>query len=160
MWQEPELGTLISYSYFGFQNTDLERLLKLNFPHSPDLIKLRNYKDRVDQEINACFLGFLNVQTSMYLMYAYIYDNKEYGFVWDTGNDEIFTPAANGSDIPWFLFIKQGQSFKLKIVKDNPYLHYITERPFTSMNGPVLKLGSCRDAYPENDQSENQYVSK
>ena len=160
MWQEPELNTLISYSYFGFQNTDLEQLLKQHSRNSADLINLRNCKDRVDQEINACFLGFLKVHNATFLMYAYIYDNKEYGFVWDTGNYEIFTPVANGSDIPWFLFIKQGQSFKLKISRTNPYLHYITERPFASMNGPVLKLGSCRDAYPVNDQSENQYASK
>jgi hypothetical protein len=160
MWQEPELNVLISYSYFGFQSTDLERLLEQNSCNSANLINLRNYKEKAEQEINACFLGFLNVQASTYLMYAYIYDNKEYGFVWDTGNDEILSPAANGSDIPWFLFIKQGQSFKLKIINANPYLHYITEKPFTFMNGPVLKLGSCRDAYPINDQSENQYVSK
>jgi hypothetical protein len=89
-------------------------------------------------------------------MYAYIHKNKEYGFVWDTANDEIFAPPGNGSDIPWFLFIKQGQSFKLKIVKSEPNLHYITEKPFTSINGPVLKLGACRDVYPLNVQSEHR----
>ncbi len=160
MFQEPELNTLISYSYFGFQNTDLEQLLKQISPGSADIINLRNCKDRVDQEINACFLGLLKVHNSTYLMYAYIYDNKEYGFVWDTDNDELFAPATNGGDIPWFLFIKQGQSFKVKIIKANPYLHHITEKPFAFMNGPVLKLGSCRDAYPVNLQNENQYVSK
>jgi hypothetical protein len=160
MFHEPELNTLIGYSYFGFQTTDLEQLLKQRSNASAELMNLRNYRERVDLEINACFLGFLEVHDSTYLMYAYIYDNKEYGFVWDTANEELLTPPKHNSDMAWFVFIKQGQSFKIKIIKSNPYLHYIIEKPFALMNGPVLTLGPCRDVYPDNNHNESRYAAQ
>jgi len=151
---DQELNILIAYSYFGFQDTDLEQLLK-QASHNPDhFINLRGNKDQVSGEIRACFLGFLTVQDSMYLIYAYIFNNKEYGFAWESDYEEVFTHSNSIADPPWFEFIKPGQSFKIRVNDDNPYLHFITEKPFAFMNSPVLKLGSCRDAYPMDDGSE------
>jgi hypothetical protein len=157
---DAELYTLIAYSYFGFQNTDLEHLLKNISHNSADLINLRKCKDLADQEVYACFLGALNVHSSVYLMYAYIHDNKEYGFAWDTDNEEMFSHSIHPVEPPWFEFIKQGHLFRIKINKTNPYLHYITEKPFAFINGPVLKLGSCREVYPVQINTENQYASR
>jgi len=160
VFPDPELNTLISYSYFGFQSTDLERLLKQVHYDSPDYFKLCEYKDRVDVEVQACFLGFLDAGSSTYLMYAYIYNGKEYGFAWETDDQEIISNSSHFADPPWYEFIRQGQSFKIKLHKVNPYLHYIIEKPFVLMNSTVLRLGPCRDAYPVNNDQENQYALK
>jgi len=155
-----EVDTLVAYSYFGFQNTDLEQLLQNESHSSAEVINLGKFRDAVDQEVSACYLGKLKSNNSTYLIYAYIFNNKEYGFAWDTDQEEIICHSNHLSDPPWFEFIKQGQLFRIKVNNNNPYLHYITEKPFAFMNSTVLKLGTCRDAFPVEINHENPYTAK
>jgi hypothetical protein len=144
---DQDLNTLIAYSFFGFQDTNLELLLKQAAHKSDHFINLRENKVWVNGEIQACFLGFLAVQEAMYLIYAYIFNNKEYGFAWESEDEESPAHPNCIADPPWFEFIKPGQLFKIRINEENPYQHYITEKPFACMNSPVLKLGTCREVY-------------
>ena len=148
MWpdEHQNLDRLINFSYFGFQSTDLEILLDSAKDDNTDSVftDLRENADRVETAVQACFLGFINPRDTTYLLYAYKYRQKEYGFAWEAYYDDIHRSFDSEAEPPWFDFIAQGQCFKIKISREDPSTHFITERPFNQMNGTVIQLGLPR----------------
>ena len=137
MNQDERLDRLISYNFFGYQNTDL----MAQFSDTLSYINLRQNSNLVKIEITACILGFLNRHDSSYLMYAYKFKEKEYGFAWEILGAELDDEAEDGVTDAWFDFIQVGDTFNIKIDKKKPEVHFIIDKPFSAMNGPVLKLG-------------------
>ena len=143
---DERLSRLVSYGYFGYQNIDLDHVLKTkDSVHSP-YVNLRNNLSRVNDECKACFLGILTRYDSNYLMYAYKYKGKEYGFAWETYYGDMQSDDILEGELSWYNFIEQGQLFKIKVDNQNPFNHFITEKPFSAMNSTVIQLGPCRDA--------------
>ena len=144
--ENQNLDRLIDFNFFGFQSIDLEHLLE---SASHDSIatpfkNLRENADAVDTPLQACFLGFINNRESTYLLYAYKYRRKEFGFAWEAYYDDVHRTLDLEDEPPWFDFVPQGQCFKIKIARDDPSVHIITERPFTQMNSTVIQLGLPR----------------
>jgi hypothetical protein len=145
MWpdEHQNLDRLIDFSYFGFQSTDLETLLESaghNAAYNP-FRNLRENAEKVDTPVQACFLGFISRQDSTYLLYAYKYRQREFGFAWEAFYDDTHRAFDDEEEPPWFDFVSQGQCFKIKIARNDPATHFITERPFNQMNSTVIQLG-------------------
>ena len=146
MDQDINIERLVTFRYFGFQTTDLAELLrKAKDGECDPFHDLETYKDRVDTPVNACFLGSLALYESTYLLYGYKFRKKEYGFAWETYYDETHRSADMESESAWYEFVEQGHCFKVKVLKREPEVHYVMERPFNAMNKTVIELGSCRD---------------
>ena len=143
---DERLSRLVSYCYFGYQNIDLDDLLKSKSNTFSPYVNLRDNSGRVNDECKACFLGFLTRHGSSYLMYAYKYMGKEYGFAWETYFDDALNDDNLESELSWYNFIEQGQLFNIKVDIQDPFRHFIIEKPFSAMNGMVVQLGPCRDA--------------
>jgi len=141
--QDQKLDRMITYSFFSFQCADLEMVLqKAKANECEPFQNLAKNQQKVNTDAQACYLGILNRKGCTYILYAYKYRHKEYGFVWESycdDRDEMDTEAT------WYDFIEQGQYFKIRIDKDNPDIHYIKERPFTGMNRTVIQIGPCRE---------------
>jgi len=152
MNSDERLNRLVSYSFFGYQNTDLADLLDHKHNDTSPFLNLRNNQNLASEEVEACYLGTLTGYESSYLMYAFKFQGKEYGFAWEAYYDETHRAFDLDDEPPWYNFIEQGQMFKIKIAKDDPYIHYITEKPFSNMNGIVIKLGPCRDVINDENQ--------
>lgn len=146
MDSDERLSLLVSYCYFGYQNIDLDDLLKTKDDTFSPYANLRDNFNHVDEDCKACFLGFLTRYESSYLMYAYKFKGKEYGFAWETYFEDMQNDNDLESELSWYNFIEQGQMFKIKVDSQNPFSHFITEKPFSAMNGMVIQLGPCRDA--------------
>ena len=145
MNHDDQLDRLVSYCYFRYQNIDLINLLESKDKSFSPFVNLHDNLNQVTDESKACFLGFLARYNFSYLMYAYKYKGKEYGFAWETYYDESVNDSDLDSEPPWYAFITQGQMFTIKVNKHNPFAHYIIEKPFSNMNGVVIRLGPCRD---------------
>jgi len=153
MWpdEHQNLDRLIDFSFFGFQSTDLETLLE-TANHDTTINPFKNLRenvDIVDTPAQACFLGFINRQDSTYLLYAYKYRRKEFGFAWEAYYDETHRAFDSEEEPPWFDFVAQGQCFKIKVSRKDPAIHFITERPFSQMNSTVIQLGLPRKRHKE-----------
>jgi len=148
MWsnEHQNLDRLINFSFFGFQSTDLDHLLA-STSHEDANNPFRNLSDnaaQADTPAQACFLGFISRHDSTYLLYAYKYRQKEYGFAWEAYYDDTHRSFDSEVEPPWFDFVTQGQCFKIKIARKDPAAHFIIERPFNQMNGTVIQLGLPR----------------
>jgi hypothetical protein len=75
-------------------------------------------------------------------MYAYQYNNLEYGFAWETFYDESHRDPSLLAEPPWFDFVYQGQMFKIKLNPKKPEEHYVIERPFREIKDMVIRLGT------------------
>jgi len=142
-----KLDRLIDYSFFSFQNTDLADLLQKS-REDEDCNPFRNLRKNsnvVDKDVQGCFLGYLTLNDATYLMYAYKYRGKEYGFAWETYYDETHRAFDMEAESSWYDFIEQGQFFRIRIKRSEPEVHFISERPFNIMNGTVIRLGPCRE---------------
>lgn len=141
------LERLISFSFFSFQTTDLAEIIrKAKDNECNPFHNLEENSDKVNTISEACFLGMLNLYESAYLLYAYKFRGKEYGFAWETYYDESHRVDDLDMESSWYDFTEPGQCFKIRIDKQDPAVHYIIERPFNAMNKTVIELGPCRQA--------------
>jgi hypothetical protein len=145
--QDQRIDRLITYSFFSYQSIDLAEILrKAQENECNPFFNLAKNSEKVNTDVNACFLGTLSLEDSTYLLYGYKYNNKEYGFAWETYYDETHRALDMNSESTWYDFIEQGQYFNIRIDKAQPEIHHITERPFNAMNKTVIQLGPCRPA--------------
>ena len=147
MDQDQRIDRLITYTYFGYQVTDLAEILRKGKEGECNpFYNLAKNRDKVNTDVDACFLGTLSLYDSTYLLYGYKFKKKEYGFAWETYYDETHRAFDMDDDSSWYDFIEQGQYFKIRIDSSQPEIHFITERPFNAMNKTVIQLGPCRPA--------------
>jgi hypothetical protein len=140
--EDVRLNRLINFSFFGFQNTDLNDILCNNEIPEKSFVHLEEHRDQATAPLEACFLGFLSCLDSTYLMYAYQYKKTEYAFAWESFYDDSHRLHGSYDDPPWYEFIEQGQMFEIRLNPKIPEQHIVTERPFAAMNDTVICLGT------------------
>lgn len=94
------------------------------------------------REIEAACLGIRRHDADTYLLYAYRYKNREYGFLWETFFDEADRAKSGGEPHVWYDDVAEGAQFRVRISMKDPKQHVALDVPFTGMNdGQVLTLG-------------------
>lgn len=105
------------------------------------------------RELDACFLGFRRRNDDSYVLYSYVYRDKEYGFLWETFFDETQRAASGGEPRVWYDGISEGHMFRVRISMKDPKHHVILDEPFTGMNdGQVIYLGE--KVPPQKEETE------